>query len=489
MPSQLYNSNSVSGDEMSFWTGSFTFSGAFLQEGYLVNGYSLSSREYACVDSADQYCIAPQTWGMFAVYCLASCVYGGSPILYGMVFNQPTWDTRDRIDFSVASFQPRHEFSFLISNLDRDVKLTWWKCDLGGQFGFEGAAFDLSEEAQGGSGNFGNIYQSNAGVWAESVPIGQRSSPSGNAWDTGNSLGTDNLSVTAPNSFSLGLTTAGTHPGNNSQLWTQGPVSANQDVPPDHCPTLSSSLSSQAVLTGTPVYETAALSWVGGMPSGVGGSVVYDYVPSSLGCSYSNPTRFDTGEPVVNGMSHSKNVTLPAGTYYLYSVYLGDPNNNGVKSNCVFLSVSNNGGRGGGCVLQGTLITLANYTRVPVQDVVPGVRILAYNMVTGKLSNAIVTRTVASQVNQVVDINNGELFVSGLNDQALFARMQNGTQKGIVLGHLAVGMKLFEPATGTWVPITSMTVLGGSFTVYDLQGGSGSAGDYIGNNIVALYKT
>ncbi len=143
---------------------------------------------------------------------------------------------------------------------------------------------------------------------------------------------------------------------------------------------------------------------------------------------------------------------------------------------------------GGGCALSGTLITLANGTQIPVQDLSPGDAVLSYNITSGQFFTTIVTSNNALQVGQVVDINNGALYASGLNDQPLYVQLSNGTQKWVDLGQLQVGMKLYNPVSETWIPITSLATSNGSFTVYDIRVTGAPNNDYVGNGFLILDK-
>ena len=67
-----------------------------------------------------------------------------------------------------------------------------------------------------------------------------------------------------------------------------------------------------------------------------------------------------------------------------------------------------------------------------------------------------------------MDINNGLLFVSGLFDQPLYARVQNGTAEPVLLGRLNTTIELYDAMNNTWIPITHLEYLTGNFTVYDV---------------------
>ncbi len=146
------------------------------------------------------------------------------------------------------------------------------------------------------------------------------------------------------------------------------------------------------------------------------------------------------------------------------------------------------GGGGGGCVLAGTLITLSNGSQVPVESLQVGDSVLSYNAQTGQLVASSVSGNGASQVSQVLDVNNGALYISGLNDQPMYVRMSNGTRGAVLLSHLRTGMDVFVPQAGAWVPVASLTWIAGSFTVYDLRVSSPTASNYVANGMLVNVK-
>ena len=146
------------------------------------------------------------------------------------------------------------------------------------------------------------------------------------------------------------------------------------------------------------------------------------------------------------------------------------------------------GGGGGGCVLQGSLITLANGTDVAVQNVVPGMTVLSYDTSLGQLIPTTVTSNAGNVTSSVLDINNGTLFASGPLDQRVFVMFSNGTTSWIPIQYMQVGMSVFEPLSGTWLPVVSLNWVSGAFTVYDLRTDSTSANNYIANGILMDVK-
>ena len=144
---------------------------------------------------------------------------------------------------------------------------------------------------------------------------------------------------------------------------------------------------------------------------------------------------------------------------------------------------------GGGCVLFGTNITLANGTTIPVQLLRHGMKILSYNPDNGSLVDSTVLYVNSSSVTLVVNVN-GIVYISGLNDQPVYVQVQNGTKEWVMLEQLNFTMKIYYPINNTWVPVSSLTILTGNFTVFDVvssnffYNGNYLRSDYIANGIL-----
>ncbi len=155
-----------------------------------------------------------------------------------------------------------------------------------------------------------------------------------------------------------------------------------------------------------------------------------------------------------------------------------------------------NGGNhgGGGCVLYGTNITLANDSMIQVQNLMPGMNVLSYNPNTAQLVTTTVANVTVSQVSLIVEVD-GLVFISGLHDQPVFVMFQNGTEGWVVLGKLNYSMKLYYPVNDTWMPIDSLVPYQGNFTVFDVvtarffNSGGVVRGDYIANGFLLDIKT
>lgn len=131
---------------------------------------------------------------------------------------------------------------------------------------------------------------------------------------------------------------------------------------------------------------------------------------------------------------------------------------------------SGGGGGGGGCVLNGTLVSISTNHAIPVQELKVGQNLLSYNTNGGKLVREKVTGINVSHVNSIIDINNGLLYVSGTNDQPIYVSLPGGLHTWIMVGNLTTSDMIFNPLNSTWIPVNSVQVLHGNFTVYDVMG-------------------
>ncbi len=131
---------------------------------------------------------------------------------------------------------------------------------------------------------------------------------------------------------------------------------------------------------------------------------------------------------------------------------------------------SSGGGGGGGCVLNGTLVSISRNQAIPVQELKVGQTLLSYNTKDGKLVQEKVTGINVSHVTSIIDVNNGLLYVSGTNDQPIYVTLPDGVQTWIMVGNLTTSDKLLDPLNSTWIPVNSVQVLHGNFTVYDVTG-------------------
>ncbi len=147
------------------------------------------------------------------------------------------------------------------------------------------------------------------------------------------------------------------------------------------------------------------------------------------------------------------------------TVYVSGNVNTGIT-----YSANSGGGGGGGCILNGTLVTVSWNRYLPVQDLSVGDRVLSYDPLTGHFINNRITAINVTEVHSILSINNGLLYVSGLTDQPIYVLTPNGTAQWIMAGNLSTSDYILDPQMGIWVPVFSLQVEYGNYTVYDLHG-------------------
>ncbi len=138
----------------------------------------------------------------------------------------------------------------------------------------------------------------------------------------------------------------------------------------------------------------------------------------------------------------------------------------------------------GGCVLMGTLITTPSGEK-RVELLSQGDTVLGYNVTSGSWVKESVVTNTATSVNGVLSINDGLLVVT-VTEQPLY--VQNGTWTGWVRDpqNLSVGERVLDPSTGSWITLTSLQMLYGTYTVYDLR--VTAPKDFVANGVLALDK-
>ena len=141
---------------------------------------------------------------------------------------------------------------------------------------------------------------------------------------------------------------------------------------------------------------------------------------------------------------------------------------------------SSSGGGGGGCVAWGTWILTPN-GYVPVQRLKIGEPILEYNLSTATLQLGFLYGNNKTEVNSVLDINNGLLIVT-LTDQPVY--IKNSTFVGWIRDpiNLTLNDQLFDPVNGTWIQVNSVSILYEHILVFDVV--TSSINNFIGNGIL-----
>jgi hypothetical protein len=149
------------------------------------------------------------------------------------------------------------------------------------------------------------------------------------------------------------------------------------------------------------------------------------------------------------------------------------------------------GGGGGGSVAAGTLITLADGTQVPVQNLQVGMQLLSYNMTTRQYVTITITRFVSVQTDNLMIIHTATgkpLIVDQNPAQKLEVMFPNGTYTELSVTRLQVGDYLFDATTQTWVPVTAIQyVNSGVHTMYDIYTNAPTL-NYVANDYLDYVK-
>lgn len=79
-----------------------------------------------------------------------------------------------------------------------------------------------------------------------------------------------------------------------------------------------------------------------------------------------------------------------------------------------------------------------------------------------------------------------------MSDQPVYVELPNGTTEWTVIGNLIYNMKLYNPLKNTWTQISSIMLLTGHFSVFDVitskqilsNGHTRIFNDYIANGVL-----
>ena len=149
----------------------------------------------------------------------------------------------------------------------------------------------------------------------------------------------------------------------------------------------------------------------------------------------------------------------------------------------------NTGGGGGGSVAAGTLITLANGTGVAVQDLHPGMELLAYNVTTGQYAVSTITAmtTVDTTDMLIILTQDGQpLRSDNATIQKLWVKQADGEIGWLSVTQLRTGDSLYIPKTQSWTMVDSIKDIQGKFVMYDIY--TTAPHDYIANGYLDPVK-
>ncbi len=144
---------------------------------------------------------------------------------------------------------------------------------------------------------------------------------------------------------------------------------------------------------------------------------------------------------------------------------------------------------GGGSVAAGTLITQADGSSLPVQNLKPGMRLLSYDTVTNRYTVSTITRMELVHTDNQLMIRTEDglpLRTDNATRQMLFVRQANGIVGWLSVTRLRVGDYLFNALERRWVRVTAMEYVNAPFTMYDIY--TTAPYNYIANNYLDPVK-
>jgi hypothetical protein len=140
-------------------------------------------------------------------------------------------------------------------------------------------------------------------------------------------------------------------------------------------------------------------------------------------------------------------------------------------------------------VAVGTLITLANGTQVPVENLRPGMGLLSYNVGTNQFVTSTITRmeVVPTDDKLVIHTEDGPALVTdNATIQKLWVRQSNGNTGWMSVTQLRVGDYLYQPLEQEWTRVDQIDFIPGSFIMYDIY--KTAPGNYIANGYLDPMK-
>jgi hypothetical protein len=153
---------------------------------------------------------------------------------------------------------------------------------------------------------------------------------------------------------------------------------------------------------------------------------------------------------------------------------------NGIFTTFRFLVLPTGCSGGGGCVALGTLI-LTSSGYVPVQRLRVGESVVGYNVTSGSLVTLTLQGDNGTWTSQEIGINGGALLVTP-TEQPIF--IKNDTFVGWLRDpqNLSLGDRIYDPLTGDWTLVTSVTSITGWFKVFDVR--TSGANDFIASGFL-----
>ncbi len=166
--------------------------------------------------------------------------------------------------------------------------------------------------------------------------------------------------------------------------------------------------------------------------------------------------------------------------------YTYDARNRAVSEfyNVNSVTQSGGGGGGGGSVAEGTLITLANGTAIPVQNLQEGMQLLSYNVTSHMYAVSSITRMAVVYTSNMLVIKTTDplpLRVDNATAQKLYMMKNDGSIGWFSVTELRVGDSLFNAVDLKWTKVVDIEyAVGGIHKMYDIY--TSAPFDYLANN-------
>jgi len=281
-----------------------------------------------------------------------------------------------------------------------------------------------------------------------------------NGFEQGSTAGGSPITFLEPNESSPGYS------------FTVTPITGETETPSSGHIIVNGQNVGQTVVFAPNAYYTVTFT-ENGLPSGTQWSV-------TLGST----THYSTGTTIAFGGL--------ADGYYDWSApaqgnYAPQPSGSQVTVNGANVGVSitfTASGHGGGCVALGTpILTPSGY--VSVQKLKSGQAIEEYNFSSMRLVQATFLSGNTTNVTQLIDINNGWLYVTP-TEQPIY--IENATFTGWLHDpqNLTTSDRIFDPVTQTWIHVSSVKLIADHTVVFDVV--TSGANNFVANGALLDIK-
>lgn len=140
----------------------------------------------------------------------------------------------------------------------------------------------------------------------------------------------------------------------------------------------------------------------------------------------------------------------------------------------------------GGCVAEGTMVTMADGTEQAIEKLRVGDQVLGYDLTTLSFVVETVEWTSCMKAREILNINCGELRVTPW-DQPVYVRDSDGEERWVLNPYeIQIGWEILDVANGGWVQVFSLVTEDQVTKVYDFQ--TDGPMTYLANGYLVLDK-